>query len=228
MSANAVSLKMNQAVRFYRASIGKKVVMAVTGLVVFGYVFAHLIGNLQIFLGREQINLYAEFLHSKPALLWIARLVLLTAVGLHVVTSIQLWLLKRKARPVGYVKEDDPPAGYASRTMLWSGPIIAAFVVFHILHLTTGSAGLPYRELDVYDNVVNGFRIVPVSIAYIVAVALLCLHLYHGVWSMFQSLGISHPLYTPLLKKFAAAFSIFIAVGNISIPVAVMAGLVGS
>jgi succinate dehydrogenase / fumarate reductase cytochrome b subunit len=112
--------------------------------------------------------------------------------------------------------------------MLWSGPIIAAFVVFHILHLTTGSAGLPYRELDVYDNVVNGFRIVPVSIAYIVAVALLCLHLYHGVWSMFQSLGISHPLYTPLLKKFAAAFSIFIAVGNISIPVAVMAGLVGS
>ena len=224
----AVSLRVNQAVRFYQASIGKKAIMAVTGLILFTYVLAHLIGNLQIYLGREQINAYAEFLHSKPALLWIARLVLLTVVSLHIVTSIQLWLLKRKARPVGYVKEDDPPAGYASRTMLWSGPIIAAFVVFHILHLTTGSVSLPFRELDVYDNVVNGFRIVPVSIAYIVAMALLCLHLYHGVWSMFQSLGISHPRYTPLLKRLSAIVAIFIAAGNISIPVAVLTGFIGS
>lgn len=228
MSSSAVGLRLDQAARFYQASIGKKAVMAVTGLILFGYVLAHLIGNLQVYLGPEQINRYAEFLHSKPALLWIARLVLLTAVGLHVVTSLQLWILKRRARPIRYVKEEYVPAGYASRTMLWSGPLIAAFVVFHILHLTTGSANLPFRDLDVYHNVVNGFRIPAVSISYIVAMALLCMHLYHGLWSMFQSVGISHLRYTPLLKRLAAAFAIFIAAGNISIPVAVITGLIGT
>jgi succinate dehydrogenase / fumarate reductase cytochrome b subunit len=126
------------------------------------------------------------------------------------------------------VKTQNVPAGYASRTMLWSGPIIGFFVLFHILHLTTGSVSLPFQELDVYNNVVNGFRILPVSITYIVAMILLSMHLYHGLWSMFQTLGVSHPRYTPWLKRFAAAFAIFIAVGNISIPVAVLAGLVGS
>lgn len=228
MSSTAIGLRMNQAARFYQASIGKKAVMAVTGFILFGYVVGHLAGNLQVYMGREQINSYAEFLHSHPLALWVARIVLLAAVGLHILSSVQLWMLKRKARPVGYVKEDDPPAGYASRTMLWSGPIIAAFVVFHILHLTTGSLGLPFRELDAYDNLVNGFRIVPVSIAYVFAVSLLCLHLYHGVWSMFQSLGISHPRYTPLLKRLAAVFAIAIAIGYISIPVSVMAGFISS
>jgi succinate dehydrogenase / fumarate reductase cytochrome b subunit len=226
MSSSAVSVRLDQATRFYQASIGKKVVMAVTGVILFGYVLGHLLGNLQIYLGPEQINRYAEFLHSKPALLWVVRLLLLTAVVLHVTASIQLWILKKRARPVGYAKEENVPAGYASRTMLWSGPIIAAFLVFHILHLTTGSVNLPYRELDVYNNVVNGFRIPAVSISYIVAMVLLCMHLYHGVWSMFQTVGFSHPRYTPLLKRLAAGFAIFIAVGNISIPVSVMAGLI--
>lgn len=226
MSSSATSLRLNQAARFYQASIGKKAVMAVTGVILFGYVLAHLLGNLQIYLGPEQINRYAEFLHSNPSLLWVARIVLLTAVILHIVTSIQLWLLKRKARPVGYVKEDFNPAGYASRTMLWSGPMIAAFVVFHILHLTTGSVNLPYRELDVYHNLVNGFRIPAVSISYIVAMLLLCMHLYHGVWSMFQTAGFSHPKYTPLLKRLSAGFAIFVAAGNISIPVAVITGMI--
>ena len=228
MSSTAVSLRANQAARFYQASIGKKVVMAITGFILFGYVVGHLIGNLQVYLGREQINSYAEFLHAHAIPLWIARIVLLAAVGLHIVTSAQLWLLKREARPVGYVKEDDPPAGYASRTMLWSGPLIAAFVVFHILHLTTGSVGLPFRELDAYDNLVNGFRIIPVSTAYIVAMSLLCLHLYHGVWSMFQTLGVSHARYSLLLKRLAAILAICLAIGYISIPVSVMTGLIGS
>jgi succinate dehydrogenase / fumarate reductase cytochrome b subunit len=228
MSSTAVSLRMNQAARFYEASIGKKVVMAVTGFILFGYVVGHLIGNLQVYIGREQINSYAEFLHSHVILLWIARVVLLAAVGLHILSSLQLWMLKRKARPLGYVKEDDPPSGYASRTMLWSGPIIAAFVVFHILHLTTGSLGLPFRELDAYDNLVNGFRIIPVAIAYIVAISLLCLHLYHGVWSMFQTLGVSHPGYSLLLKRLAAIFAICIAIGYISIPISVLTGIIGS
>lgn len=227
MSSTAVSFRLDQATRFYQAAIGKKVVMAATGFILFGYVLVHLVGNLQIYLGPGPINRYAEFLHSMPALLWFARLVLLAAVALHITASVQLWLLKRRARPVDYIKEDDPPAGYASRTMLWSGPIIAAFVVFHVLHLTTGSVGLPFRELDPYHNVVYGFRILPVSIAYVVAMTLLAMHLYHGVWSMFQSVGISHPRYTPLLKRLAAAFAIFIGAGNISIPIAVLTGIVG-
>ncbi len=228
MSATAAGLTVNQAARFYETSIGKKVVIAVTGVMLVGYVFAHMLGNLQIYLGPGQINAYAELLHARPALLWAARFVLLAAVALHILAAFQLWLLKRRARPVSYVKENDPPSGYASRTMIWSGPIVGAFVVFHVLHLTTGSAGLPFRELDVYNNVVNGFRVVWVSVAYVVAVGLLCMHLYHGVWSMFQTLGISHPRYTPLLKRFAAAFAILIAAGNISIPVAVLTGLIGS
>ena len=228
MSAISIHIPANRAVRFYQASIGKKAVMAVTGFVLIGFVLGHMIGNLQIYLGREQINHYAQLLHAKPAVLWVVRSVMIACVLFHVVAAFQLWMLKRRARPSGYVKENDPPSGYASRTMLWSGPIIAAFVIFHIMHLTTGTAGLPYRELDVYDNLVNGFRILPVSIAYIVAMVLLCLHLYHGVWSMFQSLGISHPRYTPLLKRFSAIFAIAIAAGNISIPLAILTGLVGS
>lgn len=226
MSTAAVTLRVDQAVRFYQAAIGKKMVMAVTGFILFGYVLVHLLGNLQIYLGPEQINAYARFLHSKPLLLWGARVVLLAAVILHITASLQLWLLNRRARPVRYVMEKDPPAGYASRTMLWSGPIIAAFVVFHILHLTTGSVGLPFRELDPYHNMVYGFRVWPVSLSYITAMLLLAMHLYHGVWSMFQTVGVNHPRYTPWLRRLAAAFAVFIGAGNISIPVAVLAGWV--
>lgn len=226
MSAEAVSLRMSRARRFYAASLGKKAVMAVTGFLLFGYLLVHLLGNLQIYVGPEQLNGYARVLHSQPALLWVARIVLLTAVVLHVVSALQLWLLKRRARPMGYVKEDYDPTGYASRTMMWSGPIIGVFVVFHVLHLTAGSVNLPYRELDAYHNVVNGFQIPAVSISYVVAMLLLCPHLYHGVWSMFQTLGISHPRYTPLVKRLAAVFAVVVAAGNISIPVSVLTGLI--
>jgi succinate dehydrogenase / fumarate reductase cytochrome b subunit len=161
------------------------------------------------------------------AMLWAVRLLLLLALVLHITASVQLWMLKRAARPQPYVKKDDVPASYAARTMMWSGPIVAAFVVFHILHLTTGHV-LPdqFQELKAYENVVAGFQVPVVSIAYIVAIALLMMHLYHGLWSMFQSLGINHPRYTPGLQRFAAVFSILLAAGYISIPVAVMAGWV--
>jgi succinate dehydrogenase / fumarate reductase, cytochrome b subunit len=137
--------------------------------------------------------------------------------------------LKRAARPIGYVKKDDVPSAYAARTMMWSGPIIAAFVVFHILHLTVGSV-LPLQELgpnqpNVRANVIAGFQHPAVAGFYVVAVLMLCLHLYHGLWSMFQSVGLSHPRYTPGLKRFAAICAILIAAGNISIPIAVMTGL---
>ena len=224
---------MHRVVRFYEAPIGKKVVMAVTGVILFGYVVAHLIGNLQIFSSDpNQINRYAAFLHSPANLgfLWMARLVLLLAVALHIVASVQLWKLKREARPVRYVRKDDAASSYASRTMMWSGPIIAAFVIFHVLHLTLGAV-VPLHEIgpnepDVRANVVNGFLNPWISGFYILAMILLCMHLYHGLWSMFQSLGFNHPRYTPKLKRGAAIFAILIAIGNCSIPIAVMIGLV--
>ncbi len=224
MSAIAETSPLNRSIGFYEASIGKKAVMAVTGVILFGYVLGHLIGNLQIYAGAEQINRYARFLHSHPILLWIVRTGLLASVVLHITASVQLWLLKRRARPQAYVKKDDVPASYAARTMIWSGPIIAAFVIFHVLHLTTGSI-VEIKELDVHANVISGFQHPAIAIFYIIAMALLCLHLYHGLWSMFQSLGLNHPRYTPILKKFAAAFAWFVAIGNISIPVSVMLGV---
>jgi len=223
---------INRAVRFYEAPIGKKAVMAITGVMLVGYVFAHLLGNLQIYSSdAEQINRYAGFLHNpaNAAALWAARSVLLLAVVLHIIAAIQLWLQNRAARPVGYVKKADLPASYAARTMIWSGPIVGAFVIFHVLHLTAGKV-LELRELgpnmpDVRYNVITGFSNPWVSGFYILAMILLCLHLYHGMWSMFQSLGISHPRYTPVVKKAAAVLAILVAVGNCSIPIAVLTGL---
>ena len=188
--------------------------MAVTGVVLLGYVVGHLLGNLQIYSADpEQINRYAAFLHNpaNAVALWGIRAFLLACVVLHIVAAVQLWLQNRAARPVRYVKKDDVPASYAARTMIWSGPIIGAFLVFHILHLTSGAV-VPLKDAggnpdtpDVHYNVISGFHDHPAIAAfYIFAMALLCLHLYHGVWSMFQSMGASHPRYTPWLKRFAA------------------------
>ncbi len=232
MSTTTVNLDSSRALRFYDATIGKKAVMAVTGFILFGFVVGHLVGNLQIFAGPEKVNHYAKFLHSLPGPLWGARIVLLLSVILHVWSSFELWLLQRAARPVAYKKKANPNSSYASRTMLWSGPIIGAFVIYHLLHFTFGTvlpgglARLPNGDVDVYQNLITGFSQPLVSLFYIVAVSLLGVHLYHGLWSMFQSLGISHPRYTPRFKQFAAVASWLITVGNISIPLAVLAGIV--
>lgn len=226
MSVAAVG-KIGERIGFYEAPVGKKVVVAVTGLVLVGYIVAHMLGNLQIFLGRERINAYAELLHSAGPLLWTARVVLLAAVGLHILTTLQLWLLKLRARPVGYVRKVDVPTAYAARTMILSGPIIAAFVIFHVLHLTTGSAGLPFEELNVYENVVRGFRIWYVSAVYAVAVSLVGLHIWHGLWSMLHSLGLDDERYRPALQRLSHAVGLVVALGYLSIPVAVLTGLIG-
>jgi succinate dehydrogenase / fumarate reductase cytochrome b subunit len=231
--SSAAITPIHRIVQFYEAPIGKKAVMAATGVILFGYVVLHLIGNLQIFSSdHQQINRYAAFLHN-PAnlgLLWVARLVLLLAVEMHIVSSVQLWRLNRNARPVRYVKKSNAAAGYASRTMMWSGPIVAAFVVFHVLHLTVGSV-VPLQEIapnepNVRANVIAGFMNPWISGFYVLAIVMLCTHLYHGLWSMFQSLGISHPRYMPKLKRCAAIFAILIAIGNCSIPIAVLMGWV--
>ena len=202
--------------------------MAVTGFILFGFVCGHLLGNLQIFLPPEKINHYAATLRSLPPLLWGTRITLLVSVILHIWSSFRLWLLQRQARPIKYVKRTTLNSTYASRTMLWSGPIIAAFVIFHLLHLTFGTVhpGGPFDEHNVYNNVVIGFQVWPVSLFYILAMIMLCYHLYHGLWSIFQSLGFSHPVYTPWLQRFSKVVAILIAAGNISIPVAVLAGVI--
>jgi succinate dehydrogenase / fumarate reductase cytochrome b subunit len=227
MSATAVSFSAG-SLRFWQTTVGKKAIMAVTGFILFGFVVGHLLGNLQIFLPPEKINHYSAALKALPALLWGARITLLVSVGLHIWSSFQLWLLQREARPVNYVKKANLNSTYASRTMLWSGPIILAFVIYHLLHFTFGVVhpGGPFDSHNVYNNVVFGFRVWPVSLFYIIAMIMLCYHLYHGLWSMFQSLGFSHPVYTPWLQRLAKAVAILIAAGNISIPVAILAGFI--
>lgn len=210
--------------------MGKKAVMAITGIVLFLYVAGHLIGNLQIFLpdGRESINHYAVLLHTYPVLLWAVRSFLILMIVLHIWAYVQLGTRKLKARPIGYVKKRAVGSSFASRTMYWSGPFIAVYIIYHILHLTTGTVHPDFREGDVYDNVVSGFQSYPVSTAYIIAIILLCMHLYHGLWSWCQSLGLDHPRYTPALKRAAALVAILIAAGYISIPVAVMIGVLSN
>lgn len=227
MSATAVPLPAG-SLRFWQTTVGKKAIMAVTGLLLVLFVVGHLLGNLQIFEGPEKINKYAVFLRSLPALLWSTRIILLTAVILHIWSSFQLWLLQREARPIGYVKKANINSTYASRTMQWSGPILLAFLIWHLLQFTFGAIhpGAPFDEHNVYNNVVLGFQVWPVALFYIIAMSMLCYHLYHGLWSMFQSLGFSHPVYTPILKTLAKVVAIVLAIGYISIPVAVLAGMV--
>jgi succinate dehydrogenase / fumarate reductase cytochrome b subunit len=220
------ALAEHRPANFYASTVGKKAVMAVSGLILFLFVIGHLIGNLQIYEGPEKLNNYAKFLRSIPAALWTVRITLLVMVLLHIWSSVQLALLKFDARPAGYVKKKATKSSYASRTMYWSGPIILAFVIYHLLDFTFGTVNPHFEEGNVYANVVASFKLIPVSSFYILAMLLLCLHLYHGLWSVFQSLGFSHPRYTPLLKRSAAVVAILIAAGNISIPVSVLIGLV--
>jgi succinate dehydrogenase / fumarate reductase cytochrome b subunit len=227
MSSVAVDNHLNRAFRFYQATIGKKAVMAVTGVILFGFIIGHLIGNLQVFAGRETLDAYGAFLHhSTHGLIWVFRGVLLVSVLAHIVASIQLTKVKMDARPIGYVKNNYSHSTYASRTMMWSGPIIAAFIIFHLMDLTWGNVNPAFQEGHVYDNLVASFLRWPVSIAYIFALSLLCLHLYHGIYSMFQSLGISHPKYTPAIQRFAKVAAFLIWAGYVSIPVAVLAKVI--
>jgi succinate dehydrogenase / fumarate reductase cytochrome b subunit len=211
---------------FYTSTTGKKAAMAVSGCILLLFVIGHLIGNLQIYEGPQKLNQYAALLRSMPALLWTVRVVLLAMVLLHIWSSVQLAARNIGARPVGYRKKKAAGSSYASRTMYWSGPIILAFVIYHLLDFTFGTVNPRYEPGNVYANVVASFQVIPVAAFYIVAMLLLCLHLYHGVWSMFQSLGVAHPRYTPILRRGAAVVAILIAAANISIPVAVLTGLV--
>jgi succinate dehydrogenase / fumarate reductase, cytochrome b subunit len=211
---------------FYSSTVGKKAAMAASGAVLFLFVAAHLAGNLQIYEGPQKLNDYSRLLHSMPALLWGARVGLLAMVLLHIWSAIQLAVRNYDARPTGYVRKKAAGSTYASRTMYWSGPIILAFVIYHLLDFTFGSVNPNYQEGDVYGNVVSSFQVPLISAFYILAMLLLCLHLYHGLWSMFQSLGWLREGNRPMFQRAAAAVALVIAAGNISIPISVLAGWV--
>jgi len=224
----------NPAVALWSTMVGKKVVMAVSGIVLVGFVIAHMLGNLKIFLGAEAIDAYAVFLRTmgEPlfpyrALLWGVRIVLLACVALHITAAVQLTRMNWAARPLAYDTKDSIATTYAARTMRWSAVILILFVVYHLLHLTGGVVGFQpgqFRDLSVYHNVVAGFSVWYVSLFYIIAMACLCLHLDHGIWSLLQTLGWNSARTTSTLRRLSRGVALVVFVGFISVPGAVLAG----
>jgi succinate dehydrogenase / fumarate reductase cytochrome b subunit len=207
-------------------TVGKKVVMAVTGLILFGFVIVHMLGNLQVYVGAEAINGYGLTLHTflHGGGIWLSRAVLLIAVALHIWAMTALTLVNRRARDVGYREWKARESSYASRTMRWSGVFLLAFIIYHLLHFTTGDLHPDFIPGDVYHNVISGFQVVPVAIVYILATLALGLHLFHGSWSMLQTLGLNHPRYNRLRNVVCVGLSVLVVIGNLSFPVAVLAG----
>ena len=226
-----------------RSSIGAKLVMAITGLGLVVFVLGHLAGNLQVFLGQEALNHYAEKLREYPAFLWVARLGLLALVALHIAAAVRVTRANRSARPQRYAKRKSQEASFAARTLMVSGVLIALYVVYHLLHFTThdvhaGYAGHtdaqgryemdrdPQGRHDVYSMVVASFQNPMISIVYVVAMLMLSMHLSHGIGSFMQTLGWGHPRYNRSVRLLGPVTAIVIGIGYISIPVAVLLGWV--
>jgi succinate dehydrogenase / fumarate reductase cytochrome b subunit len=219
---------MGRIRNFYASMVGKKVVMGVTGLIGVGFVILHSVGNLLIFQGSTALNAYSHFLKSSAELLWALRITLIVAVILHVIAAAQLTRQSRAARPVGYVKRESQVATVASRTMRWGGVLVLVFIVFHILHFTTGTirpAGVFSHE-DVYANVVSSFRIWWVALFYVVTMIALGFHLFHGAWSSMRSIGVSPPSPRPLHRRISLAIAVLVWAAFTAVPVAVFTGMV--
>ena len=227
---------MKVITNIFNSSLGKKYIMAVSGLILFLFVVAHMVGNLQFFLGAEAINRYGHFLQSNVELLWPARIILLVVIGLHVWAAIKLSVENKAARPVPYANWNPTVASYASRTMLMSGIIVFVFIIYHILHFTVQVQNInftgqnfvtfedPQKRHDIFKMMVLGFSNLWVSGFYILGIALLCLHLSHGVGAMFQSLGWKNKVYGPCLDKASRMIAVLIFAGYVSIPISVLAG----
>lgn len=226
MATVATDTKLHRTLKFYEAAAGKKTVMAVTGAAIWLFVVAHLLGNLQVFLGPTKLDEYGSALRSVPAVLWTARAGLILAFGLHILAALQLWALKNKARPVAYTKKVPTTSTWASRVMYWSGPVLLAFVVYHLLDLTLGVVNPGFREGAVNDNLVRSFSQPLVAGFYILAMAMLWAHLSHGLWSLFQTLGFSHPRYSPRLQWISRLLALLVAGGNIAIVAGVLLGII--
>jgi succinate dehydrogenase / fumarate reductase cytochrome b subunit len=222
---------MRRVISLYRTSVGKKFYMAVSGAVLIGFLVAHMIGNLKMYMGPDAFNHYAEFLREigYPILphmagLWLFRIVLLGCVGLHMLSAWQVYLQSRNARGGKYSKEESLHFSYASRTMRWGGVTIATFVVYHILHFTVGSAHPEFVHGAAYENVVIGFQNPLVAGFYILALVMVAFHLYHGLWSAFQTVGANHPKYNPYRRPLALVLALLLFIGFMTVPVGVMAG----
>ncbi len=221
--------------RLFGSTVGKKVVMAVTGLIWIGFVSLHVAGNLQAFAGREKINAYSALLHGPGAeLLWLMRGVLIVSLVLHVLMAVQLTRLARAARPVGYHDRDAQVSTLASRTIRWGGVLLLAFIVFHILHFTTRQVdpgNWAHRSdgagrYDIYGNMVASFRIPWVTGVYLLAMVALAFHMWHGVWSFGRSLGVARPSGHPLRRRVAPVLAIALWLGFSLVPIAVLTGVI--
>ena len=221
-------------IRFWRSAVGKKWVMGVTGVVLLGYVLAHMIGTLKVFTGRDHLNEYGEWLRDlgEPLfphsfVLWLMRTALILAFVFHIVAAYQLTRINQKARPVKYQSPRDyAAANFASRTMRWTGVIVALFLVYHLLDQTWGPANPDFVRGDPYNNLFASFERVPVAIAYIIANLALAFHIYHGAWSMFQSLGLNNPRWNTWRRSFAGGFAVIIGAGFVSMPLLIVTGAV--
>lgn len=219
---------------FYSTAVGKKWVMALTGLGLMGFVFVHMVGNLKMFLGRSEFDYYAESLRSllyplmpHHSVLWGFRIGLIVMFALHIHSAVTLTRMNHRSRPVKYQSSRDYIAvSFASRTMRWTGIIIALYIVFHLADLTWGFANPDFVRGAAYDNLVASFERWPVALIYIVANIALGIHLFHGGWSMFQSLGLNSPRYNNARRGFAAGFAIVVAGINCVFPIAVLVGIV--
>jgi succinate dehydrogenase / fumarate reductase cytochrome b subunit len=215
------------------STIGKKYVMAVTGLIWFGYLIVHLWGNLKIYAGPSFLNDYGGFLRTvgEPffgfsQVLWVARIVLIPAFVIHIVAAIQLTSRDQASRPQAYSMRRNRESTLASRTMIWGGVFILLFVIYHLLDFTFGTVNPSFEEGNIYHNVLASFRLWPVSLLYVVAMLAVGLHLWHGIWSVFQTLGWNNTRTNRLIRNIATAAALLLTIANISIPVAVLTGLV--
>ena len=213
---------MQRALTLYETTIGKKVVMALSGAIIVGFVIGHFLGNLNLYFGPEALNGYAAKLHSLPAIVWGTRIALLFAFGAHISSAYQLWRRNLAARGSRYKKRKDLATDYAARTMYWSGPILLLYLIYHLLEFTI----IPAHPGDVYRNVVEAFQNPLISAFYILANLALGLHIFHGVFSGFQSIGANHPRYNSLRRDLAIAISAVVTLGNVSFPVSVLTGIV--
>ncbi|MFM9083519.1 MAG: succinate dehydrogenase cytochrome b subunit [Actinomycetota bacterium] len=224
----------------YSTAVGKKYAMGISGIALMGFVLFHMIGNLKMYQGAADLDKYAEFLKKllyplapKESVLWILRSGLVAMLILHLHAAWSLTILNRRARPTKYQSPRDyQVANFASRTMRWTGIIVLAFIAWHLADLTFGVANTvgtdgEFVRANVYDNVVRSFERVPVALFYVVANILLGIHLYHGAWSIFQTFGWNRPRFNKWSRAFATGFAAVVVVGNVSFPVAVMAGIVG-
>ncbi len=213
---------MQRSLTLHDTTIGKKVIMALSGFVIVGFTIGHFLGNLNLYLGPEALNGYAKALHDLPALVWGPRLVLLFAFGAHIASAFSLWGRNRRARGSRYKKNKDLATDYAARTMYWTGPILLLYLVYHLLHFTI----LPAHPGDVYRNVVEGFQNPLIAGVYIAGNVALGFHIFHGIYSAFQTLGANHPRINSYRRDLAVGIAAVITLGNLSFPITVLTGIV--